>query len=452
MNITHISWFHRILTVGMVFSTMAAMAIRSGPPNIIYIMADDLGYGDLGCYGQEILKTPQLDRMADQGMKLTNHYAGNSVCRPSRLCLWTGMDPRHAKVIGNQSYVMQESDTTVAELLKQAGYTTGGVGKWAMAAEGKGHPNDHGFDFWMGFLDQGAAHNHYPEHLWRNRERVTLPGNVVGSQEEPFRGRVSIRKETYAHDVMTDEALEFIRRESDGPFLLHVHWTIPHANNEAGRALGDGMEVPSYGPFAELPWPNPEKGFAAMIRRIDRDVGRILDLLREQGIAEHTLVIFTSDNGPHHEGGHDHAFFDSNGPLRGYKRDLYEGGIRVPFIAWWPGQIVAGSSSDYPSAFWDFLPTACEIAGIEPPAGIDGLSYLPVLKGFNEPGRDALFWKFDMNSVVKRAVRSGNWKLVQVAEDAPWELYDLDTDIGETKDLAKDHPDVVRSLTKRLED
>ncbi|MEX0321673.1 MAG: arylsulfatase [Puniceicoccaceae bacterium] len=442
----------RLLILALLFSSMAVMSARSGPPNIIYIMADDLGYGDLGCYGQKVLKTPRLDRMADQGIRLTSHYAGNSVCRPSRYCVWSGMDPRHAKVIGNQRYVMQDSDTTVAELLKKAGYTTGGVGKWAMASKDEGHPNDHGFDFWMGFLDQSAAHNHFPDHLWRNRERVTLPGNVVGPQEEPFRGRVSVKKVTYAHDVMTDEALDFIRREADGPFLLHVHWTIPHANNEAGRALGDGMEVPDYGPFLDLPWPNTEKGFAEMIRRMDQDVGRIIDLLKELGIDKNTLVIFTSDNGPHHEGGHDHAFFDSNGPLRGYKRDLYDGGIRVPFIARWPGTIPAGSTSDFPSAFWDFLPTACEVAGIDPPDGIDGLSYLPVLQGLAEPEREALYWRFDMNQTVKQAVRSGNWKLVQPATDAPWELYDVDTDPGETTDLAKKHPAIVQKLISGFED
>jgi len=251
---------------------------------------------------------------------------------------------------------------------------------------------------------------------------------------------------TYSHDVMTEEALDFVRENSKGPFLLHIHWTIPHANNEGGRVTGDGMEVPNYGPYADRDWPNPEKGHAAMISRMDGDVGRLLALLKELGIDENTLVLFTSDNGPHQEGGHEHEFFDSNGPLRGYKRDLYEGGIRVPTIARWPGTIAPGTTSDEPLAFYDFLPTACELAGIDVPAKTDGISFVPTLTGQQQPSHDHLFWKYGK----KEAVRQGSWKGVRLAPDGPVELYNLDTDIGEANNVADEHPDVTAKIASQM--
>jgi arylsulfatase A-like enzyme len=401
-------------------------------PNIIFIMADDLGYGDLGCFGQKIIKTPEIDRLAAEGMRLTSFYAGCTVCRPSRLTLWTGLHTGHTPISSNANYVFRPSDVTVAELLTEAGYATGGIGKWAMGRpETPGHPNLNGFKFWMGYLDQGEAHNYYPTHLWRNREKVLLPGNEL-SLDPQARGRVAVKRATYSHDLMTDEALGFVRREAGGPFLLHAHWTVPHANNEGGRVTGDGMEVPDYSAYADRDWPNPEKGQAAMIHRLDRDVGRLMNLLSELKIDQRTVVIFTSDNGPHSEGNHQHEFFDANGPLRGFKRDLYEGGIRVPTIVRWPGVVAPGTTSDEPLAFWDFLPTACELAGKEVKVPTDGLSFVPLLRGEAQPKHDFLFWKFN----DKLAVRQGNWKAVKPGKNSDWELYDLDQDIGESMDLA----------------
>ena len=413
------------------------------PPNIIYIMADDLGYGDLGCYGQKVVKTANIDRLAAEGMRFTDHYSGHTVCRPSRLVLLTGRHSGHTPISSNAKYWFKPDERTVTRLLKDAGYATGGIGKWALGPpETTGVPSKQGFDLWFGYLDQGNAHNFYPEFLWRNERKVPLTGNVVGDKP-----RVSVKRTTYSHDLMTDEALAFIRSNAGRPFLLQAHYTIPHANNEGGRVTGDGMEVPEYGIYEDRDWPNTEKGFAAMVGRLDRDVGRMIQLLRELNIGRSTVVFFTSDNGPHQEGGHKLEYFDSNGPLRGYKRDLYEGGIRVPMIAWWPGTVEPGSISDHPSAFWDFLPTACELAGIEPPTDIDGISYLPTLLGKSQRPHDHLYWQ----SQVKVAVRKGNWKAVRTGKGKPIELYDLKTDVGEQKDVAAQHSQVVSEMELLIE-
>lgn len=439
-------------------------------PNIIYIMTDDLGYGDLGSYGQKVVKTPNLDRMAAEGMRFTDHYAGHTVCRPSRLVLWTGQHVGSTGLIGNRDRSLTGTEKTVARLLQEAGYATGGVGKWALGnvdepaeVENPGHPNYNGFDSWFGYLNQGTAHNFYPSHLWDNKEQFALSGNVVMTDEDHpnARGRVSKKRVTYSHDVMTDRAFAFVRKNAENPFLLHIHWTIPHANNEGGRVLGDGMEIPDYGIYANKDWPNPEKGFAAMVTRMDRDVGRLFDLLKELGIDENTLVLFTSDNGPHEEGNHKHEFFDSNGPLKGYKRSMHEGGIRVPLVARWPGRVEAGTVSDHPSAFWDFLPTACEIAGVEAPDDIDGISYLPTLvgKAGEQEKHEYLYWA-SSEGETSVGIRDGKWKLVQYREKGrkgraagasasdDWRLYDLDKDIGEENDIAAGHPEVVERLKK----
>ena len=428
----------------VLLSPMAARAQAPERPNVIYIMADDLGYGDLGSYGQTTLGTPNLDRLAAEGMRFTDHYAGSTVCRPSRLVLLTGQHTGHTPISSNAKYWLTPEDLTVTELLEKAGYATGGIGKWALGIPGStGMPHKQHFDLWFGYLDQGEAHNYYPEHLWRNDEKVPLEGNVLGPKP-----RVSVKRTTYSHDLMTEAALEFIRRHARGPFCLQAHYTIPHANNEGGRATGNGMEVPDYGIFADRDWPDTEKGFAAMIARLDRDVGRMIALVRELGIEKKTVVLFTSDNGPHQEGGHQLEFFDSNGPLRGFKRDLYEGGIRVPMIAWWPGQIEPGSVSDHISAFWDFLPTACELAGVAPPDGIDGISFLPELLGKEQARHEYLYWQYR----GKEAVRKGPWKAVRSGPEKPIELYRLDTDLGEQHDVAKEHPGVVDEMEKRMQE
>ena len=442
-------------------------------PNLIYIMADDLGYGDLGCYGQKTVQTPHLDQMAAEGLRFTDHYAGHTVCRPSRLVLWTGRHVGHTGLIGNRDRMLTGTEPTVAGLLQEAGYVTGGVGKWALGnvddpseVDNPGHPNHNGFSSWFGYLNQGNAHNYYPPFLWDNQERFALSGNALMTDNPQAKGRVSSKKETYSHDVLTDRAFAFIRQNRDKPFLLHLHWTIPHANNEAGRALGDGMEIPDYGIYAGRDWPNPEKGFAAMVTKMDGDVGRLFDLLRELEIDERTVVLFTSDNGPHQEGNHEVEFFDSNGPLQGYKRSMHEGGIRVPLLVRWPGKIEPGSVSNHPSAFWDFLPTACEIAGIDPPVGIDGISYLPAMLGKPQEQRrhEYLYWASSEGD-TSVGIRQDDWKLVKyrakgkkngVADEAKsadageWRLYDLSKDAGEARDLAGQHPDLMEKLLARV--
>ncbi len=449
-------------------------ALEEEKPNIIYIMTDDLGYGDLGCYGQKVVRTPNIDRLATEGIRFTDHYSGHTVCRPSRLVLWTGEHVGHTGLTGNRSRSLTGLEMTVARRLKNAGYATGGVGKWALGnvddpseVNNSGHPNNNGFDFWFGYLNQGNAHNFYPPFLWKNKEQVTLPGNVL-STDPLAKGRVSTEKVTYSHDEMTKAALGFVRENAKNPFLLHIHWTIPHANNEGGRVNGDGMEVPDYGSYADKDWPAPEKGFAAMMSRMDGDVGKLVGLLQELKIDEKTLIIFTSDNGPHEEGGHKHEYFDSNGPLKGYKRSMHEGGIRVPLIARWPGTIAAGGESDHPSAFWDFLPTACEIAGADMPTVTDGISYLPTLLGESKKQKkhEYLYWA-SSEGQTSIGVRDGNWKLVRYRQGKgskkkkkgaepeksgrEWRLYDLEADIGEEDDLSEEHPDIVKKMRGYLE-
>ena len=428
--------------------TLAYGETGKRPPNIIFILADDLGYGDLGCYGQEKILTPRLDRMAAEGIRFTQAYAGSTVCAPSRCSLMTGMHQGHAIIRGNSSMIdrvrvsLRPEDLTVAEVLKKAGYVTGLVGKWGLGETGtSGAPNAKGFDEFFGYTDQYLAHNYYPETLWRNDKEERIEGNEL---EAP---NICKACTTYSHDLFTEEALRFVDQHRETPFFLYLAYTIPHANNEAGRVREHGMEVPSDAPYSDKPWPPAQRSHAAMITRMDRDVGRLLDVLGEHGIAENTLVIFTSDNGVHKEGGVDPAFFKDSGPLRGIKRDLYEGGIRVPAIAWWPGMIAPGTVSDQIWAFWDFLPTAADLAGAAKPA-CDGVSLAPALLG--RPGEQEqhafLYWEFH-EGAFKQAVRMGNWKAVRNRGDAPVEVYDLDHDLGETRDVASQHPDVVVQAT-----
>jgi uncharacterized sulfatase len=459
-----------IVVVLTLLSFGSSVSQAERPPNIIYIMTDDLGYGDLGCYGQKTVQTPHLDQMAAEGMRFTDHYSGHTVCRPSRLVLWLGQHVGVTGLIGNRPRILTGMETTVARSLKAAGYATGGVGKWALGnvnspsdINNTGHPNNNGFDYWYGYLNQGNAHNYYPPFLWENKAQVRLAGNVL-SKAPGARGRVAEKKVTYSHDKMTEAALNFVRKNKANPFLLHIHWTIPHANNEAGRVNKDGMEVPDYGAYAKQDWPNPEKGFAAMISRMDGDVGKLFALLKELELDDQTLVLFTSDNGPHQEGNHKHEYFDSNGPLKGFKRSMHDGGIRVPLIARWPGKIAAGTTSAHPSAFWDFLPTACEIAGVAPPQGISGFSYLPTLqsKPQQQKKHEYLYWA-SSEGATSVGVRHNNWKLVKyrkpksrskqkadtTSED--WRLYDLSKDIGEEKNVAKQHAEIVTRILGMLE-
>ncbi|MCF6268460.1 MAG: arylsulfatase [Melioribacteraceae bacterium] len=425
-------------------------------PNIIYILADDLGYGDLGSYGQERIKTPRIDKMATEGMRFTDHYAGATVCAPSRSVLMTGLHTGHTYIRGNREKEPMGQEPlpaeikTVAEYLKDAGYTTGLIGKWGLGGPGSvGMPTRQGFDYFYGYMCQRHAHNYYPEFLFRNEDKIMLEGNRVENPRPDGEG-VSVDKAQYTHDLFAEEALKFVEVNKDNPFFLYLALTIPHANNRGGdNGMDIGMEVPSLGQYADKDWPFAEKGKAAMITLMDKDIGRLLDKLQELGIAENTLVIFTSDNGPHAEGGAQPDFSNSNGQLRGLKRDLYEGGIRVPMIAWQPGTIKPNTTSSHISAFWDFLPTACDIAGLETPKNIDGISFLPELLGKPQPEHEYLYWEF-YGRGFKRAFRIGDYKYVQVGANSQFEMYNLANDIGETKDISAEHPEKIAELKKLL--
>jgi arylsulfatase A-like enzyme len=448
-----------VLLVAAAFPLAHASGEPAPRPNVIYILADDAGYGDLGCYGQTTVPTPNLDRMAAEGIRFTQHYAGSTVCAPSRCVLLTGQHTGHCRVRGNSPGLMQAEDVTVAELLRAVGYRTACIGKWGVGAPlPLDDPNQNGFDEFYGYVSMWHAHNFYPEFLIRNGAKEPL-GNEVQPRWKDSDGRgIAIKKVDYVPELLTREALEFVERNRRRPFFLYYALNVPHANNEATRADTPerGMEVPDFGPFQTKDWPGPEKGFAAIMRNIDRDVGRLLAKLKELGLDEKTLVMFTSDNGPHQEGGHQMEFFNSNGSLRGMKRDLYEGGVRVPMIARWPGKIAPGTTTDHLSAFQDVLPTLAELAGIEPPAGVDGISMVPTLLGrpSEQKQHEYLYWEFTEQG-GKRALRQGPWKIVQLKVSSPApadpELYQLDDDPAETRSVADQHPDVVKRLLQLMD-
>ena len=410
---------------------------RTTKPNILFILADDLGYGDLGCYGQKLVRTPHVDRIAEQGIKFTQVYCGSTVCAPSRCALMTGYHMGHARIRGNARVDLQPDDVTVAEVLKSAGYKTALVGKWGLGTAGNtGAPNRQGFDYFYGFLDQKHAHTQYPTQIWENDREIFLDGNFGPARKE------------YVHELFTQHALKYIEEQKDGPWFLYLAWTIPHANNELTRQSGNGMEIPTDEPYSKQPWPQPDKNFAATVHRMDSDVGRLMAKLDELGIADDTIVFFCSDNGPHREGGNNPELFDSNGPLRGIKRDLYDGGIRTPMIVRWTGSIRPAQVSEAVWSFWDFLPTAAELAGVKAPAGIDGISVVPAFQGKPLPNREYLYWEFHEQG-FSQAVRLGKWKGVRRRTlSAPVELYDITADPGETKDLAAGNEDVVRRVAE----
>jgi arylsulfatase A-like enzyme len=437
----------------------------SRPPNIVFIMADDLGYGDIGPYGQTKIHTPRLDEMAREGTRFTRFYAGSPVCAPSRSTLMTGENTGHTPIRGNHEVLpigqlpLPDSAVTLAEVLKARGYATGAFGKWGLGGPGsEGVPTKQGFDEFFGYLDQRRAHFYYPEFLFRGEERVPLPNRVREAPNSPGAGP-AIARGKYSEDAIADEALSFIDRHRDGPFFLYLPVTIPHAELEppadafAPYLRADGSSI-----FPETPFPEahygaqamPHAAYAAMVTLLDRDVGRVLDRLKELGLDGNTIVIFTSDNGPSVEGGSDPEFFDSNGPFRGHKRDVYEGGIREPMIVRWPGQVPAGRVSDHRWAMWDVLPTLADLAGARAPRGIDGLDMAAALTGRGKaPEHGHLYWEFHEQGGKQGLIR-GEWKAVRLNlirnPDAPVELYDLARDPGEQHDVAAQHPDIASEM------
>ncbi|MHC4118485.1 MAG: arylsulfatase [Planctomycetota bacterium] len=462
--------FIKTVAAGSVMATVSVdvfgsrRADGSRRPNIVYIVADDLGYGDLGCYGQKDIRTPNLDRMAREGMIFTQHYSGSTVCAPSRSSLMTGLHTGHTPVRGNKEYQpegqhpLPADSVTVAEVLKKAGYATGAFGKWGLGYPGsEGDPNNQGFDEFYGYNCQRYAHNYYPYFLRHNDKKVELPGNEGKKTEQ------------YGPDLIQEQTLKFIEANKDGPFFLFVPHVIPHAE----LLVPEDDILESYrGKFPEKPYKGiddgpkykiggygsvetPRANFAAMVTRLDLHVGQILDKLRELGLDKKTLVMFTSDNGPHGEGGANPRYFNSSGGLRGMKRDLYEGGIRVPMIARWPGKIKAGSRSEHVSAFWDVMPTLGEIAGVDVPGDIDGISFAPTLLGKPQKQHDYLYWEFHEQG-GRQAVRKGKWKAVrlQVKRDpnGPLELYDLEADPQEKNNIASQHPDIVGKMERIMKE
>lgn len=434
-------------------------------PNIIFLIADDAGYGDFGCYGQEIFNTPNIDRMAAEGMLFTAHYSGSTVCAPSRSSLMTGQHTGHTFIRGNKGvepegqYPLPDSIEILPELLKKAGYITGGFGKWGLGGPGtEGDPVNQGFDEWFGYNCQSLAHNYYPEYLWHNQDTIFLHGNDDGGTAQ------------FSHDIIHQKALDFIEKNKDNPFFLFLPYTIPHAeilvpeDSLFQKYLGKFDETPYIGvddgpryrkgPYGSQQF--PRAAFAAMMERLDLSVADIMNKIDGLGIGENTVFIFTSDNGPHLEGGADPDFFNSNGIYRGYKRDLYEGGIRVPFIVRWPNEIQSSLKTGHISAFWDILPTFCDIAGIDIPANTDGISFLPTLKQEGTQKKHAyLFWEF-YEQGGKQAVRMGKWKGIRLNimshPDNPIELYNLAEDPEERINISSNHPEIVKEIEGIMSD
>jgi len=424
--------------------------LSGSKPNIIFIMADDLGYGELGCYGQEAIQTPNIDRMAGEGLKFSECYTGGAKCAPSRSVLLTGLHTGHTRIRGNHPEVggtpqqfgddpimrasLKDEDITIAEMLKQAGYATGVTGKWGVAEPGTdGIPNRQGFDEWLGYLNNDHAPHYYTDYLWKNGKKVTLEGNLDGKQEQ------------YTHDLFTEFALDFIQEHKDAPFFLYVPYTIPHLK----------MQVPELGEYADKDWPENAKIYAAMVSRMDRDVGRILDELDELNLSENTLVFFCSDNGPKgfdFQLGPD-AIFNSAGPFRGSKGTFYEGGIRTPMVVRWKGTIAPGQESDATWYYADVMPTLADLAGADLLGPTDGMSVVPALAGGTLDTDDSrfLYWESMDNGEIEQAIRWNDYKALRHGLNKPVELYDLASDISESHNIAKDEPEITEKLGKLMQ-
>ena len=416
-------------------------------------MADDLGYAEVGCYGQTKIQTPNIDQLAKQGMKFTQHYSGNPVCAPSRCVLMTGKHSGRTQIRGNKQiggkegwqlgstmggqYPIDADTLTVAKILQKAGYTTGAFGKWGLGTVGStADPQKQGFDHFYGYICQRQAHTFYPNHLWRDGEVAKIPENEGGQEK------------VYSHDLIANEALEFIKKYKDGPFFCYVPFTIPHVSLQVPQDsldayTGKWEETPFEGSSLYTPQAQPRATYAAMVSRMDRDVGRIMTLLKELGLEKDTIVIFTSDNGPTFNGGSDSPFFESAKPLNGLKGSVYEGGIRVPYIARWPKKIAAGSTSDHVSAFQDFLPTCTELLGLKTPEDIDGVSMLPTFLGQTKKQKqhEYLYWELG----GQQAIRMGDWKASR-HKLGETKLYNLKDDIGEQKDVSAEYPELTQKM------
>lgn len=458
-------------------------AIELDKPNVIYIIVDDMGIGDIEPYGQEKIRTPNLQKLANEGLTFSQHYAGNTVCAPSRAALVTGIHSGRGQIRGNfelgdftderefGQMPLVPGTTTIATVMKDAGYKTALIGKWGLGGPGSyGVPTKQGFDYFFGYLDQKQAHNHYPTHLWKNEEWYALDNEFVHSHQslpdgvDPYdpKSYEAYLREDFAQERLTQDALRYIKENKDDPFFLYLAYAGPHAALQAPESDIDAYsfeETPYEGKTDGdyLPQRRPRAARAAMITHIDKGVGEVIELLQELKIDDNTLVFFTSDNGPSFEGGADLKFFDSNAEFRGYKRDLYEGGIRMPTIARWPNKIEAGVVSDHVSAFWDVLPTLADLTGQKKPKKTDGISFLPALINQGEQQQhSSLYWEFHhWNGDHAQAVRirdevNGDWKAIRIynkkhRENPPIELYNLKNDPSETTNIAAQHPDIAKN-------
>lgn len=452
MNVFRMLLASGVIAVPFVSNQAQQKALSRQMPNVVYILADDLGIGDLGCYGQQRIKTPAIDALARNGMKFTQHYSGSTVSAPSRCVLLTGKHTGHAFIRGNKSYTDKDGrpydlnlaaeEVTVGEIFKKKNYATACIGKWGLGGpSAEGHPNNQGFDYFFGYLGQLNAHNYYPTQLFEDNKPVMLNEKV------------------YSHDLIMEKALDFIDQHAAQPFFLYLTPTIPHAdlivpNNELFDYDGQFSEEPFLGGGYRAQ-DKPRATFAAMVSRLDRDVQRVVDLLTKKGVLDQTIIVFTSDNGTHSEGGHAPAYFDSNGPFRGQKRDLYEGGIRTPFIVQWPSVITPGSVSYHVSTFWDFMPTIGDLIGTSVPKSTDGISYLPTLTGKGKQRQHThLYFEFHEEGGKQAVIRDG-WKLIRLQVNNPqkesYELYHIHNDPGEIANVVAQYPQLVEQLKKMMQ-
>ena len=455
--------------------------VEKRSPNIILIMADDLGYNELGSYGQNIIRTPRLDQLAAEGIRFTDFYAGSPVCAPSRCVLLTGKHTGHAYVRDNYELGGYTDETeggqlpfsqgteTIGTLLKEKGYVTGIIGKWGLGGPGStGVPNKQGFDYFYGYLCQKQAHNYYPTHLWENEHWDTLNNTFFMAHQrlecdpEDPQSYKKYKGEDYALDKMREKALNFIQEHKDTSFFLYLPLTVPHLAIQVPEdepTLAEYKQLipdtPYVGNKGYLPNQYPRAGYAAMITRMDREIGKIIDLLKSLHLDENTVVIFTSDNGPTYGGigGSDTEYFESKKPFTGLKGSVYEGGIRVPMIVWWPRKTTAGSESAHVSAFQDMLPTLLELVGGPIPQNVDGISFLPTLINSEQPEHEYLYWEFPAYG-GQQALRKGKWKALRknLNKDpkAPIELYDLENDVAELHDVADQHPELIKEIENIL--